>query len=122
MLALAVAVWLSPPMGARPARAAGCHAPERPVLAAPLWWERDHRLEARAMTGARPSAPPVLTTIPCPGEVPHLPVAPTASLGPALLVAAEIAPTIRRESLPALHDLMRIEPHPFRLDRPPRCH
>jgi hypothetical protein len=120
VLALAMLVWLSSPMGARPAQAVGCHGPERPVLAMRLSWDRAGRLEAWAMTADRPLAPPVLARVPCPGEVPQVPVASIASIGAAVLAAVEIAPPIRRESLPATDNIGRREPHPHRLDRPPR--
>src|SRR5262245_10385726 len=99
MLVLAILVWLSTPMGARPAQAAGCHVPERPIVATPLSWEREGRLEAWAMTEDGPLAPPVLKRVPCPGEIPHVPATSTLTIGPALLAAAEIAPLVRRESL-----------------------
>jgi hypothetical protein len=120
MLALAMLVWLSSPMGARPAQAAGCHVPERPIVATPLSWERDDRLEAWAMTEDTPLAAPALTRVPCPGEIPHVPATSTLSIGPALLAAAESASPVRRESLLATDDIASIEPHPHRLDRPPR--
>jgi hypothetical protein len=120
MLALAIAVWLSSPMGARPARAAGCHLPERPILATPLSWERDGRLEAWAITAEVHLAPPALTRVPCPGEVPQGPVVTTASAGQAILLPVDVAAPCGCESLLAAADIGHVQPHPFRLDRPPR--
>jgi hypothetical protein len=120
MLALAIVVWLASPMGARPARAAGCHLPERPVLVAPLSWGRDGLLEAWAITEEVPLAPPVLTRVPCPGEVPQVPVVTLLGASQAILPTVETAPAIRRESVLAAAEIGPVEPHPFRLDRPPR--
>ena len=72
------------------------------------------------MVGGGPLAPTVLTRVPCPGEIPQVPVASTASIGPAFVAPAEIAPPVCRELLPATDDGAGIEPNPFRLDRPPR--
>src|SRR5437762_5697683 len=54
----------------RPARAAGCHVPDRPVLGTTLSWEQEGRVELCFPRAAL--APPVLSHPPCPGEVPHV--------------------------------------------------
>ncbi len=117
LLAPALVVWL---WSAMPAQAAGCHVPERPVLATPLSWERDGRTAAWAMTDDGPVAPHVLTRVPCPGEVPQVPVMTTVNAGQAILAPVEIAPSIGCESLVAVVNLATITPHFSRLDRPPR--
>jgi hypothetical protein len=120
LLALVLLVWLSSPLTVTRAPAAGCHVPERPVLAAPLSRERG-TLTAWQITDLRPAAPPVLTRLPCPGEVPQVPGVPIAAIAPVSRSRREIAPLPRRESRSTADDISRIDPHPSRLDRPPRC-
>jgi hypothetical protein len=102
------------------ARAAGCHVPERPVLAQTLSWDRWQKAhETHAGQGVMPASPAVVP-LPCQGEVPTL--APVASL----LMAATPIPATEQVALAlvgrvAADALPRI-PCPFacRLDRPPR--
>lgn len=116
-LALALFVWLSSPT--TPARAAGCHVPERPVLVTHSSHQGDHSA-AWDLSGDRPLAPPVLTKVPCPGEIPQAPVVTTINAHVALTDAAILTPPIGGESLPGAAACTRIQPPPSRLDRPPR--
>jgi hypothetical protein len=50
-------------------QAAGCHVPERPVLASKLSWENELAVDFH--TAAAVQAPHVLTHPPCQGEVPR---------------------------------------------------
>jgi hypothetical protein len=113
-------VWLSTPMDATPARAAGCHVPERPVLATPLSWERQQRLAAWELTDDVPMAPRVLTRVPCPDEVPQVPVVTTTTGETALPLRRPIPPPPMVASLQTGERIAPTEPRPFRLDRPPR--
>ena len=55
------------------ARAAGCHVPERPVLAQTLSWDRWQKAhETHASHGVMPASPAVVP-LPCQGEIPTLP-------------------------------------------------
>jgi hypothetical protein len=105
----------------RPARAAGCHVPDRPVLGTKSAWEQEPGLELGSTT--TPVAPPVLTHPPCSGEVPHAPNASSATLEAACvgLVAADLDAAGRPEALRARDELGDLEPRAFRLDRPPRA-
>ncbi len=115
-ITLAVLVWSS--LGARSARAAGCHVPERPVLGVRPAWDSQRHVEAWAITNA--PAPPILERVPCSAEVLHPPVATPMSTGAADLGAAGFEPAIHSESLHAGDDAEILPPHRFRLDRPPR--
>ncbi len=120
LLALTGTMCLSLGIAPRPARAAGCHVPERPVLAHTLSWER---LLHAGLTAAHRSAgvaPPAIIPLPCQGEVPTLP-----STTSQLLVADRAA--CRMTPPPALSEPVFPEPPATalpslssRLDRPPR--
>jgi len=102
----------------RPARASGCHVPDRPVLGTRLSWEQEP--DADLDSPAAALAPPVLTHLPCPGEVPQLLNPPTPPSAPACLAVAGL-------DLPELSEIFRTgellghpQPRAARLDRPPR--
>ncbi len=57
----------------KPARAAGCHIPDRPVLARTLSWERWLKNSAAFDRGNVRPAPPALAPLPCHGETPTTP-------------------------------------------------
>jgi hypothetical protein len=65
---LVTAAWyfLAP---ASDSRAAGCHVPDRSVLASKLSWENELAVDLH--TALAVQAPPVLTHPPCQGEVPR---------------------------------------------------
>jgi hypothetical protein len=111
--------WLSSSIGATPAQAAGCHVPERPVLDSPLSWGRHGHRAAWELTDEVPTAPRVLTRVPCPGEVPQAPAVTIVAIGPALPLGVRIAPP-PTGLLPTGERIAPMEPRPFRLDRPPR--
>jgi hypothetical protein len=102
----------------RPARASGCHVPDRPVLGTRLSWEQEPGGDLGSPAAAL--APPVLTHLPCPGEVPHL-LNPTtvpsalACLASAGLDLLELSEVLRTGELPG-----HLQPLSARLDRPPR--
>jgi hypothetical protein len=105
-------------LGASPARAAGCHAPERPILGTRRAWGSDRHVEAWAVADALP--PPILKRVPCSGELPQVPSAPHETMDGARLLPVEIEAVTRTESLDHGDDLAVRTPHPLRLDRPPR--
>jgi hypothetical protein len=110
-------VWLSSPIGAAPARAAGCHVPERPILASPQSPERPGEQLAWELMSELPAPPPVLTRVPCPGEVPQITVG---------TIAAMLLPVVGVQSPPPSGPFLiagriaSMRPHRSRLDRPPR--
>jgi hypothetical protein len=65
-------------------------------------------------------APQVLKKVPCPGEVPQVPVMTISTMGAALPATADLPPRAGVESLRETDDIATTEPHPFRFDRPPR--
>jgi hypothetical protein len=103
---------------ARPARAAGCHVPDRPVLGTRLSWEQEPSDDLGPTMAAL--APPVLTHLPCPGEIPHL-LSPT-TVPPALVGPASAGLDLRAfsEALRGQESRGHVPPLPARLDRPPR--
>lgn len=101
------------------AQAAGCHAPDRPVVARSLSWERWERTDSSVSRLAAP-APPVLLLMPCQGEIPTLPSFATGILEPLLTAEARLIPPSPGECL-AMRSLTAIGPLiASRLDRPPR--
>lgn len=120
ILALAMLVWFALPIGQRSARAAGCHLPDRPVLGMDSSGQSARHIAAWAMLDAGEAAPPVLRRVPCPGETPRTTVIPMVAAGAACLIDV-VRPT-DGASCPfvAFEDVKRLDPHPFRLDRPPR--
>jgi hypothetical protein len=108
-------------VGVSPARATGCHVPERPVLAHTLSWERWQR-DGSAPAGVRPSPiAPALHPLPCQGEIPAPPSLAAASSAPALAAVPGLEPPAARVERVTIDPPARIPP-PFasRLDRPPR--
>jgi hypothetical protein len=116
---LALAMLVSSPLGTRPAQAAGCHVPERPVLGMRYSSQEGARLQAWDLTEIR-RFPPSLTQLPCPGEIPHSPIVVNASVLAACLATADVEPPLDSELAPIGDDAEAIPPRPFRLDRPPR--
>src|SRR5205814_3448428 len=102
------------------ARAAGCHVPERPVLAQTLSWDRWQKAqETHASHGAMPASPAVVP-LPCQGEVPTLPPVSSLPMAAAPTPATEHV-ALALEGLVPADALPRIpSPLAFRLDRPPR--
>jgi hypothetical protein len=72
------------------------------------------------MVDLREVAPPILTQLPCPGEVPHLPILVDVSLVAACVAMAECSPPLLSEALPPGDDAEAIPPPPFHVDRPPK--
>jgi hypothetical protein len=114
-LLLAIGTLAAP----RPARAMGCHAPERPALGVSFSWERTRPVVPPSIRQDRPD-PRAFVPSPCSGdvpgssprEVPTLAAAPGESLS---LEWPDEGRRMREENPPA-------RPIPFvsRLDRPPR--
>src|SRR3954454_4920335 len=102
------------------ARAAGCHVPERPVLAQTLSWDRwQTAQEAHAGPGLR-TASPAVAPLPCQGEVPTLPSVASIPMAAAPAPAAERVALALEERMPAETPPRIPSPLAFRLDRPPR--
>lgn len=120
MLALAVLVWLLSPLGDRPARAMGCHVPDRPVLGMDKSEGAGTHVAAWAMIDPNPAAPPVLSRVPCPGETPQVPVVPVSQMGAACLARLGTMDETPVGSFHTVEAVDRLYAHPFRLDRPPR--
>lgn len=120
IFALAMLVGFALPIAARPARAAGCHLPDRPVLGLDQAERSDHHTPAWALLGRGDLAPPILTRVPCPGETPRTTVIATGLSGAAGLVGA--VTTFDGPPCPfvAFENIELLDPHPSRLDRPPR--
>jgi hypothetical protein len=115
---IALAMIVASPFGAGPAHASGCHVPDRPILSTRFTWERDRPVDPAGLIDGQ--APPVLTRVPCSGEVPQLPGSPTGLVAQADRTTTHFDPPTVSEPAIAGDDIVRIDPHPFRLDRPPR--
>jgi hypothetical protein len=118
---LALAMLVSSPLGARPAQAAGCHVPERPVLGMQHSSRGEARLQAWEMTDLRQVAPPILAQLPCPGQFPHSPIVVDVSVLAACMTTAGVKAHFDSELIPLGDDAEAIPHRPFRLDRPPRA-
>ncbi len=117
---LALALLASSPLGARPAQAAGCHVPERPVLGMRHSGHGEARLRAWELADLRRIAPPIVTHLPCPGDVPHSPIVVDVSVMAACTASSDLEPPLDSELTPLGDDAEVIPPAPLRLDRPPR--
>jgi hypothetical protein len=120
MLALAMLVWFASFFGARPAQAAGCHVTDRPVLGVNPPLQDARHVAAWVMPDDGELAPPVLARVPCPGETPQASGSTMATIGFACLAAVVSGPVMPSGSFQAADDIESPDPHPFRLDRPPR--
>jgi hypothetical protein len=120
MLALAMLVWFGSSLGARPARAAGCHVPDRPVLGVNSTGQDDPHIAAWALQDRGAVAPPALTRLPCPDQTPHAPMTSTVPMDASGLATVMTVPAVRYLSFGAVDADEIPDPHPFRLDRPPR--
>jgi hypothetical protein len=120
LLILALTGTLFLVTGPRAALAAGCHVPERPVLARSLSWERWQPAGWSLSDPKMTPVPPALLPVPCQGETP------TLHLFASGLVAADFWPGIVLELIDSGEHLAFDSPSrvPFpidsRLDRPPR--
>jgi hypothetical protein len=103
---------------AGPARASGCHVPDRPVLGTRLAWEQESVGDPDSR--ATIIAPPVLTHLPCPGEVPHNLNSTTVPSGLACLAPVGLDLPAFSEALRAGTVLAHLQVMAARLDRPPR--
>jgi hypothetical protein len=110
--AMSVAAWASP------ARAAGCHVPERPVLSRSLSWELWSL--GTASPGAAKAAPPAVRRLPCEGETPAQGSPATTFLEPACLASDLVVPVPEIEPLARKTPPTPPAPISPRLDRPPR--
>ena len=105
--------------GPQPAHASGCHAPDRPVMARSLLWQRWQRAGG-SLTQPAVLAPPLLLPMPCPGEIPVLPSFATGILEPFCTPESRLDPPSPGERLGVR---LLTEPGPLihaPLDRPPR--
>lgn len=120
LLILALTGTLFLATGPRAAQAAGCHVPERPVLARALSWERWQQSGYSSADSRLAPAPPALLPLPCQGETP------TLQLFASGLVSADLAPGLVLKTSDSGEDVAVESPSrlpiPFasRLDRPPR--
>ena len=115
---MALAMIFAWPFGARPAHASGCHVPDRPILSTRFTWERDRQFDPAGLVDGQ--APPILTRVPCSGEVPQVPGSPTGLAGQADRTSTHFDPPTVSEPAITGDDIANIDPHPSRLDRPPR--
>ncbi len=104
----------------RTAQAAGCHVPDRPVLARSLSWERWQQDGFSPADALLATAPAAIVPVPCQGETP------TVQSSAGSLAGADLAPDTVLEE-PASREHVALEtpsrvPAPItsRLDRPPR--
>ncbi len=104
------------PLGARPARAAGCHVPDRPVLGAGF----QSRLSAWELADSVQVAPPIVKRLPCPGEVPHATVVVVLPIAADHAAMTEDEPSLPCRSIVNGDDAEMPPPRASRLDRPPR--
>jgi hypothetical protein len=118
---LALAMFVSSLLGARPVQAASCHVPERPVLGMRYSGNGESVLQAWEMTENHPVAPPILTQVPCSGEVPHSSIVVDVSVVAAGMSMAGFKEPRESEMAPLGDDAEAISPRPYRLDRPPRA-
>lgn len=119
-LALAMLVWFALPIGARPARAAGCHLPDRPVLGLDRAERPDRRTPAWALLERGELAPPILTRVPCSGESPNTTVTARVPIVAELPATVLEGPVSASGRIQPFDDTDNRDPHPLRLDRPPR--
>jgi hypothetical protein len=104
--------------GAQTTWAAGCHVVERPALASKT--TREHKL-ALDLSIVQPAlAPPVLTHVPCPSEMPRL--LDSVDVSSFILWHQHIGVERRggRHSVALLSRCEHPQPPSVRLDRPPR--
>jgi hypothetical protein len=104
---------------ARPSRAAGCHAHDRPVLNHTLSWEPDQNIQFETARIAQP--PPVLTHPRCGDEIPLASGSSTLSAVSALLAASNFSLPDFYEPLLGHARREHSQPTAIRLDRPPRA-
>lgn len=120
VLALAMLSWFTLPDVVGSARASACHLAERPALGIDPPGNSTGHVAAWVMPDAIETAPPVLRHVPCPGESART----TAdAMFPAVLSGLGTfanPPDIAPPSRLVPDDIDRLDPYPFRLDRPPR--
>jgi hypothetical protein len=115
---MALAMIVASPFGASSAHASGCHVPDRPILSTRFTWERDQHFDPAGLFDRQ--APPILTQVPCSGEIPQVTGSPTGLVGPAVRTDTGFDPPSVSERASIGEVVASIDPHPFRLDRPPR--
>ena len=118
--ALAMLVWFMLPLATTPTKAAGCHVAERPALGFGQAERGDSRIPAWGMQNRVEFAPPVLTRLPCPADTPHSPPIATVAIGAACLMKIATIPPLHSGPFRAIDTMGFLDPHPFRVDRPPR--
>jgi hypothetical protein len=99
-------------------RAAGCHTPDRPVIASTFAWETDQNIVQATTSIARP--PAVLTHPHCGDEIPLASNSTTLPAVAVLLNAPSFTSPDFREPLIADPGSEHSQPPAIRLDRPPR--
>jgi hypothetical protein len=101
-----------------PARAAGCHVTDVPVLHSRFSWERDQGLDRKSILIVL--APPILTHPPCQGESPDSPrLSRPSGQAVLLLCARSLQPGVAGR-ITVLPHHQHLQPLVFRVDRPPR--
>jgi hypothetical protein len=104
---------------ARPAYAAGCHVPERPILATKFSWDQDTSRGSVLPLAAQ--APPIVAHLPCEKHVPRAVDPPTFPVGLALVESAWLAAAPVSDVVAVAPAPGPREPRSSRLDRPPRA-
>lgn len=120
VLALAMLSWFTVPGAVGSARASACHLPERPALGIDPPGDSSRHVAAWEMLGASETAPPVVRHVPCPGESARTTAVAMFSAVLSGLGTFANPPDIAPRSRLVPDDIDRLDPHPFRLDRPPR--
>ena len=106
--------------GQQPAKATGCHVPERPVLARTLSWERWQEAGYSHADPRLAPAPPAILPMPCQGETPTLPLFASGPVGADFVPDVVFEPSAAGEGVAYDSPLRRPFPIASRLDRPPR--
>jgi hypothetical protein len=118
LLMLGLAEMILVLSGTPEASAAGCHGPDRPVLARSLAWES--WLGVGNSPAAVRAAPPVLVPLPCHGETPSTPDGGVSLPNPAAIAAMTFFPPVPRERMTLQSGDASPRLIASRLERPPR--
>lgn len=118
VFAVMLAVGASNCWGVQVCLAAGCHVPDRPILQSRFAWDYDQAPGLNPWTVA--VAPPVLTHLPCQGEIPHVLDSFSFTVDAACLERTGADSPGQSDPLAMHSPGAHRQPPPLRLDRPPR--